>query len=76
MANLILVKSHSHAKAIKDRELFLLKHPELWPLQRKIDESLRKAVTTHNRLVVIHDLMMEKATQMFEKLQSFRKAVS
>ncbi len=76
MANLILVKSHSHARAIKDREIFLAKHPELWPLQRKIDESLYKARTTHNRLVVIHDLMMEKASELFEKLQSIRKAVS
>lgn len=73
MANLILIKSKKHAEAILRRDAFLIKHPELLPLQRKIDDSLVKARTSHNRLVVMNDLLMESVANLYEKLAGFRQ---
>lgn len=39
-------------------------------LQRQIDVRLKKAVSTENRLVVIHDLMMESFLKLDNKLKS------
>jgi len=69
MANLVTITSQEHARALKRRDLFLRKHPELIPLQRKIDERLGGARTEHNRLVLIHDLMMDSVKALAESLK-------
>ncbi len=76
MANLILVKSNRLKKALIDRDEFLRKHSELLSLQRKIDEKMRKAKTSHNRLVLIHTLMMDSVNELHNKLQGFRQAAN
>ena len=71
MTNLVSIKTPEHAEALFRRDLFLQLHPELRGLQREIDKKLGKASTDHNRLVVIHELMMDRFLQLHRKLQSF-----
>lgn len=70
MSHLTTVKSDEHARALLERDHFLMEHPELKDLQRKIDDRLKKAVSTENRLVVIHDLMMESFLRLDNKLRT------
>jgi ribosomal protein S24E len=70
VAKVIPIESSRYAKALKRRDLFLKSHPELVPLQREIDEKLRKAGSLHNRLVIIRNLMMDSFLEMDEKLQA------
>jgi hypothetical protein len=70
MSHLSTVKSDDHAKALLERDRFLKDHPELRELQKQIDVRLKKAVSTENRLVVIHDLMMESFLKLDKKLKS------
>jgi uncharacterized coiled-coil DUF342 family protein len=70
MANLFSVKNPNHAEALQRKDRFLSKHPELKELQKRIDDKLDKAATFHNRLVIIHDLMMESFLEMNRRLRS------
>jgi hypothetical protein len=70
MSHLSTVKSDDHAKALRERDQFLKDHPELRALQKQIDARLKKAVSLENRLVVIHDLMMESFLRLDKKLKS------
>ena len=70
MGKVISIESSRYAKALKERNQFLRNHPELAPLQREIDEKLKKAGSTHNRLVIIRNLMMDSFLEMDEMLQS------
>jgi len=70
MANLFSVKSPEHAQALQDRDRFLREHPELVQLQRHIDDRLKKASSNHNRLVMIHTLMMDSFLEMHRQLRS------
>ena len=70
MPKLVSIKTPEHAEALCNRDRFLQSHPELRNLQREIDTQLDKASTDHNRLVVIHDLMMDRFLQLHRKLQS------
>jgi hypothetical protein len=70
MAKVIPIESSRLAKALRQRDNFLVKHPELKPLQRQIDEMLRKAGSTHNRLVMIRNLMMDSFLDLNNRLQS------
>jgi hypothetical protein len=70
MANLCSVTNPELAEALEQRDRFLNDHPELKQLQRQIDDRLTKAVTRHNRLVVIHELMMDKFRELDTKLQA------
>jgi hypothetical protein len=70
MPNLFAIRTDRQADALKERDGFLEAHPELKVLQRQIDERLRKASTGHNRLLVIHGLMMESFLELHLKLQS------
>jgi hypothetical protein len=69
MVHLFEVNNERQANALKERDRFLSSHPELKGLQRKIDERLKGASTGHNRLVLIHDLMMDSFLEMDRKLQ-------
>lgn len=69
MRNLSTVKTEGHARALKERDRFLSDHPELGKLQGDIDRKLGTASTEHNRLVIIHDLMMDAFEEMDERLQ-------
>lgn len=69
MAHLFEVNNERHARALKERDRFLSTHPELRGLQKRIDERLKGAATGHNRLVLIHDLMMDSFLEMDRKLQ-------
>jgi len=71
MANLVSIRTREHAEALRKRDCFLRSHPELLKLQHEIDLQLDKAATDHNRLVVIHNLMMDRFQQLRGKLQSF-----
>lgn len=70
MGKLIPIESSRSGKALRERDRFLRNHPELKPLQREIDEMLRKAGSTHNRLVMIRNLMMDSLLEMNDRLQS------
>ncbi len=70
MPNLVSVQSQTHAKAIQARDSFLSSHPELKRIQDDIDKKLRGADSSHNRLVIIHTLMMESFLKLHGKLQS------
>jgi hypothetical protein len=74
MADVIVI-NEDLVRALRERETFLKSHPELRPLQRKIDVSLKKAKTQHNRLVVINNLMMEAAFKLTAKLRDLRLAL-
>jgi len=69
MSHLSMVKSDEHAKALLERDHFLMQHPELLELQKEIDDKLNKAASTENRLVIIHDLMMESFLKLDDKLK-------
>jgi hypothetical protein len=69
MRNLSTVKTEEHARALKERDRFLSDHPELGKLQGDIDRKLGKASTEHNRLVIIHNLMMDAFKEMDQRLQ-------
>jgi hypothetical protein len=69
MANLAAIASEEHAILLKRRDLFLRKHPELIPLQKKIDERLGGARSEHNRLVLIHEMMMDSVKVLAESLK-------
>ncbi|MBM4329139.1 MAG: DUF3135 domain-containing protein [Deltaproteobacteria bacterium] len=68
MSKLQIVKSDAHAQAIKERDEFLDSHPELKALQAEIDKRLDNAQSPHNRLVLIHDLMMKSFQELHTKL--------
>ncbi len=69
MAHLFSIKNDKQAHALKERDDFLRKHPELREFQRKIDERLRRAGSVHNRFVVIYDMMMDSFRELNAKLQ-------
>ncbi|MBI5572414.1 MAG: DUF3135 domain-containing protein [Desulfomonile tiedjei] len=69
MDHLSSVRSPQHAEALKERDRFLFAHPELANLQKQIDRRLKGATTEHNRLVLIHRLMMDSFIELDEKLQ-------
>lgn len=70
MAHLAVIRNERHAKALRARDRFLKLHPELRGFQRRIDETLRKAGSDHNRLVLIHNWMMDSFFELFGKLQT------
>lgn len=69
MRNLCPIKTEEHARALEERDRFLREHPELAHLQSSIDEKLGNASTSHNRLVIIHTLMMDAFREMDKRLQ-------
>jgi hypothetical protein len=69
MANLVSITSGRHAQALKERDRFLNAHPQLEPLQRKIDHRLGNAKTEHNRLVLIHEMMMDSVKTLTDSLK-------
>lgn len=73
MTHLFEVKSCRHAEALRERDRFLLTHPKLKAFQETIDRELKKAHSSHNRLVVIHTMMMESFLEMHKKLQELVK---
>ncbi len=70
MTRLVCIDSPGHAAAVRKRDEFLDSHPELWPLQQKIDKRLGNAQNDHNRIVIIHSLMMDAFLEMDRKLQA------
>ena len=70
MANLFIVKTERQANALKTRDRFLREHPELREFQRRLDARLNGAGSDHNRLVLIHELMMDSFGDLNRKLQS------
>ena len=73
MSRVFLIRSTEHAEAVKERDRFLSAHPELKPLQEEIDKRLHSAVSDHNRLVMVHELMMEAFLKLDGILQSLAK---
>ncbi len=69
MTHLFQVKTESFAAALSARDRYLSAHPDLRNLQRKIDARLHSASSSHNRLVVIHELMMDALMELNSKLQ-------
>jgi len=70
MGEVIRIASSRSAQALKERDRFLGNHPELKALQREVDDMLRKAGSTHNRLVMIRNLMMDSFLDLNDRLQS------
>jgi hypothetical protein len=70
MAKLSSIKTPEHAQALEARDRFLGDHPELRDLQDAINNKLGNADSDHNRLVLIHQLMMDRFTELDEKLQT------
>jgi len=73
MTNLVPIRSQAHAQALEERDLFLSRHPKLRALQEEIDRKLRTAQSTHNRLVLIHNLMMDAFLEHHRNLRSLSK---
>jgi hypothetical protein len=69
MANLVSVTSEKQAQALKERDRFLKDHPQLLPLQRKIDSRLGHAKSEHNRLVLVHGMMMDSVKALTDSLK-------
>jgi hypothetical protein len=59
-----------YKKQISD---LLNERPEYRPFQDRITQLLDNAGSQHNRLVLIHKLMMEKFEQLREELTSMSK---
>jgi hypothetical protein len=70
MGLLFEVHTERQAKALRERDCFLSSHPELRGFQKRIDDRLKGAATSHNRLVLIHDLMMDSFLEMDRRLQT------
>ncbi|MEW6137296.1 MAG: hypothetical protein AB1733_03615 [Thermodesulfobacteriota bacterium] len=70
MGKLSAVKTREHAAALRERDRFLSEHPELRGFQRDIDEMLGSAGSDHNRLVLIHNLMMDAVRKLDDQLHS------
>ena len=70
MGKVIPIETSRSARALRERDRFLAKHPELKPLQSQIDEMLRKAGSRHNRLVMIRNLMLDSFLDLNDRLQS------
>lgn len=47
---------------------FLKKHPELRPMQAKIDEMLANAGNQHNRNVLLQQMMFDKVKELEKAL--------
>lgn len=47
----------------------LEERPEYKPYQKSIEERLNKAHTQHNRLVVMHEMLMEKVRELYLTLK-------
>jgi hypothetical protein len=69
MSKLFAVKTREHAEALLERDRLLFENPKLTSFQRQIDEMLDKAGSDHNRLVVIHNLMIEHMRKLAEELR-------
>jgi len=69
MTKLFPVKTGDQIRALQARDRFLCEHPDLKRLQADIDKKLSKAATANNRLVIIHDLMMDSLREMNDRLQ-------
>ncbi len=69
MARLTIVQSPPEVEALKERDRFLDEHPELRRLQSEIDRKLQNAESDHNRLVLLHKMMMDSFVQMNQNLQ-------
>jgi hypothetical protein len=76
VANLVSITSERHAQALKERDLFLKVHPQLLPLQRKIDAKLGNAKTEHNRLVLVHGMMMDSVKVLTISLRQMIRALA
>lgn len=74
MSNLYIIASKEHADAVRERDAFLRNHPQLRQFQRDIDKKLHGASSTHNRLALIHHLMMENFKKLNSELQSLARA--
>jgi hypothetical protein len=70
MSKIHSLRSQELTEALEERERFLSEHPELERLQKDIDRRLKNAASDHNRLVVIHDLMMDSFLELDNKLQA------
>lgn len=70
MSKVHTLRSQELTEALEERERFLNEHPELAKLQEDIDRRLKNAASDHNRLVVIHDLMMDSFLELDNKLQA------
>lgn len=70
MSKIHTLRSQELTEALEERERFLSEHPELEKLQKDIDRRLKNASTDHNRMVVIHDLMMDSFLELDNKLQA------
>lgn len=73
MAHLRIVKSNHQAEALKERDLFLREHPELRELQSRIDSKLENAESDHNRLILLHEMMMASFLELNERLQDLKE---
>ncbi len=69
MAHLFSIKNDNQLEALMERDRLLREHPELREFQKKIDERLRRAGSTHNRLVIIYEMMMDSFRELNSKLQ-------
>jgi hypothetical protein len=74
MPDLAAIQTGHHARALRERDRFLSEHPELKSLQQRIDRMLGSAESLHNRLVLIHDMMMDSFLELDEKLQALARA--
>lgn len=51
----------------------LEERPQYKPLQEEITNKLKNAGNTHNRLVLMHTLLMEKVAELHLALKEFNK---
>lgn len=49
---------------------FLQENPELKPMQAEIDKMLSGAGTQHNRMVLLHHMMMDKVKELSKAIKT------
>ncbi len=64
-------------RLVKEREDFLMLHPELREFQDEIEKDLDKASNNgYNRMVIANNLMLTKLVELNEKLKELKDALN
>lgn len=60
-------------EAKRELTAFLKKHPEMKFYQKNIDETLRKAGSNHNRIVMLNRLINDNLQELQKQLLDLKK---
>lgn len=63
-------------KAKQELNQFLAEHPQYREMQKEIDIALKKAGSQHNRLAVIHTMMIRSLCKLNDALHGIKQEVT